>query len=72
MGSSRTYRKPPGWESRNTPGAEPKVSKGAIMKPEGTVMSGYDESGQKAGHGARNKSKSGMMSAKNPGPHGYS
>ena len=74
MGTSKTYRKGPGWEARNTPGAEPKVSKGAIVNAEGTHMSGYDSHGQKAGHGARIKSKSGRTPAGNKGMgiHGYS
>ena len=72
MGKSKTYRAPPGWEKMNTPGAYPKVSKGAVVVAEGTHMSGSDDYGQHAGSGARNKSKSGKASAKNPGPHGYS
>ena len=70
MGKSKSWRAGPGWESRNTPGGDPKVSKGAVVKAEGTHMSGGGY-GRK-GHGGRNKSKSGKMGAKNPGPHGYS
>ena len=70
MGTSKTYRAGPGWEKRNTPGAAPKVSKGAIVHAEGTHMSGYDESGRKGlRKGTRQKSRSGGMSAKNPGIH---
>lgn len=73
MGSSKTFRGSPGYESRNTPGAEPKVSKGAIVRAEGTHTSGYDQSGRKGlRSGARQKSRSGMTAAKNSGPYGRS
>lgn len=73
MGTSKTFRAGPGWEKRNTPGAAPKVSKGAIVHAEGTHMSGADEYGRMGMRkGTRKKSKHGKMSAKNPGPHGYS
>lgn len=73
MGSSKSYRGGPAYEARNTPGADTKPSKGAIMHAEGTHMGGYDESGRKGMKSkTRMKSKGGKMSGKNPGPHGYS
>ena len=73
MGSSKTFRAPPSWQARNTPGGKTYPSKGAVVKAEGTHMSGSHDYGRKGmKKGARNKSKSGMTSAKNPGPHGYS
>lgn len=72
MGMSKSYRGTPGWEKRNTPGAAPKVSKGAVVKAEGTHMSGEDEHGRKGSKGGKGKGRSGKMPYKNPGPHGYS
>lgn len=73
MGMSKTYRGGPGFEGRNTPGGNPKVSKGSPVKAEGTHQSGYDSSGRSGlRKGSRMKSRSGMTSAKNSGPYGKS
>lgn len=73
MGSSTSHRKGPQWTGRNTPGANPKVSKGAVVKAEGTHMSGATDEGRKGMPAkARSKSMSGRKPAKNTGPHGYS
>ena len=73
MGTSKTYRGRPASGAQNTPRGKTKVSKGHNITPyEGTIMSGEDEHGQKAGHGARNKSHSSKSSAKNKGPYGQS
>ena len=56
MGQSKSYRGGPGWEGRNQPGADPKVSKGPVAKPESEAMSsGTMREGMKGS--ARNKSK---------------
>lgn len=72
MGSSKSYRGAPGWEPRNTPGADLKPSKGSPVKAEGTHMSGdgYGRKGLRSS--ARMKSRSGMTKAKNSGPYGKS
>lgn len=72
MGSSKTYRGAPGWEPKNTPRGENKVSKGAIVNAEGTHQSGSNDYGRKGlRSGARMKSRSGMKSAKS-GTYGQS
>jgi len=72
MGSSKTYRGAPGWEGRNTLGADTKPSSGSKSTAEGTHMSpgGYGRKGLRSG--ARQKSRSGMTGVKNSGPHGKS
>ncbi len=72
MGASKSYRKAPGWEARNTPGGKTKVSSGPVVVAEGTHMSGYDESGQMANAGKKSKSGRKNMYAKDKNPHGYS
>lgn len=72
MGTSKSYRGGPGWEPRNTPGKATKPSKGSKSTAEGTHMSGGQSGRTGMKNTARKKSKSGGMSAKNPGPHGYS
>jgi|1_EtaG_2_1085319.scaffolds.fasta_scaffold141679_2 hypothetical protein len=72
MGSSTSRRGSPAWQSRNTPGADPKVSKGSIVHAEGTHQSGHDDHGRDGMGGARKKSAARKTSARNPGPHGYS
>ncbi len=64
MGASKSWRGGPGWQGRNTPGADTKGSSGhTIVKAEGTHMSGGKSlrSGAKAGG---NKSSSGKVSGK--------
>lgn len=59
MGSSKTFRQGPNWQGVNTNrGAESSYSKGDIVKPEGTHMSGNDDHGRKGAKG-RDKSSSG-------------
>lgn len=72
MGSSKSYRGGPASGSRNTPRGRTKASTGAVVHAEGTHTSGggYGRKGMPSS--ARNKSKSGKMSSRNPGPHGYS
>ena len=73
MGHSKSYRGAPGYQARNTPGANPKVSKGAVVKAEGTHMSSDGDYGRKGMRSAaRQKSRSGSMGAKNSGPYGNS
>lgn len=73
MGKSKSYRNGPGWQSRNTPGAATKASRGAVVHAEGTHMSGSDEYGRGGmGKSARSKSKAGRMPAKNSSPYGRS
>lgn len=73
MGASKTYRGGPAYETRNTPGADSKVSKGSIVRAEGSHVSGHDQSGRKGlRSGTRMKSRSGMTGAKNSGPYGQS
>jgi len=61
LGKSKSYREGPAFTARNTPGADPKVSKGPVVKAEGTHMSGGAtmRSGKTG-----NKGKSGKHSAK--------
>ncbi len=72
MGSSKMSRSGAASGAQNTPRGKSTVSKGNIVNAEGTHMSGADEHGQKAGHGARNKSHHSRSSVKNKGPYGQS
>lgn len=74
MGSSKSFRAAPGWESQNTPRGKSKVSGGPVVKPEGTHMSGSNDYGRMGmKNSARNKSKQiSGGSAKNKGPYGRS
>jgi hypothetical protein len=73
MGASKSYRGGPAWAERNTPGGTTKVSKGAIVKPEGTHSSGPNDYGRKGmKNTARAKSHSRRSGPMNPGIHGYS
>lgn len=66
MGASKTFRQGPGWQGVNTNrGAEKSYSKGAIVRAEGTHMSG-GEGGRKGAksQGAKSKSVTGPQAMK--------
>jgi hypothetical protein len=70
MGSSKSYRGGPGFQEQNTPRGKTKVSKGSVVKPEGTATSSKTmREGVKSTAG---KSKSSHGPAKNAGPYGRS
>ena len=74
MGTSKSYKMGPGWESRNTPSGNTKASRGAVVKSEGTAMSGkgdFGRSGMKNSSRQKSKQISGG-GAKNKGPYGRS
>ena len=71
MGQSKSWKAAPGWESRNTPRGETKVSKGAVVNAEGTHQSGNDDSGR-AGMKRSTKSSSSEKSGKTKGIYGQS
>lgn len=73
MGTSKTHRGAPGWQSNNTVGgASAKVSRGNVVNCEGTHMSGSN--GGRAGlrKGSRMKSRSSKGSLKSAGIYGQS
>lgn len=73
MGTSKSYKEGPGWEDRNTPGADSKISKGSKSAAEGTHMSGEDDWGRKGmSNTARKKSSSGETPYKTKTPAGQS
>lgn len=64
MGKSSSFRGGPGWQERNTPGGTTKVSKGAVVKPEGSYMSDGGSGRKGPRKGTRSKSRSGMASTR--------
>jgi len=71
MGTSKTHKSGPGWQGRNTPGKDVTPSAGGHSTAEGTHMgTGTMRTGLRSD--ARQKSRGGKTSGKNPGPHGYS
>jgi len=72
MGSSKSHRSGPSWQSNNTGRGKESYSKGYRQVPyEGTIMSGEDQR-TKIPAKARNKSSSSRSSVKNSGPYGQS
>lgn len=73
MGTSKTYRMGPQWAANNTNrGTEPTLSKGNIVNPEGTYVSGTSNRRQGVPKSAEKKSTSREESAKTKGTMGMS
>ena len=73
MGSSKTFRKSPGWAENITPRGKYSPSKGSKSSAEGTHQSGENDWGRKGmSNIARKKSKSGKTSVKAKVPSGRS